>query len=41
MKAFLAACLAIVVFAVGASYVLNAFQEPAQEAFASPTGVKL
>jgi hypothetical protein len=41
MKAFIAACIAIVVIAVGASYVLDAFQKPAQQAFASPTGVKL
>ena len=41
MKAFVAACIVIVVLAVGASYVLDAFQEPAQQAYASPTGVKL
>jgi len=41
MKAFLAACVIIVVLAVCSSYVLDMFQEPAQQAFASPTGVKL
>ena len=41
MKAFVAACIVIVVLAVGASYVLDAFQEQAQQAYASPTGVKL
>ena len=41
MKAFVAACIAIVVIAVGAVYVLDVFQEPVQQAFASPTGVKL
>jgi hypothetical protein len=41
MKAFVAACIVIVVIAVGASFVLDAFQEPAQQAFASPTGVRI
>jgi hypothetical protein len=41
MKAFIVACLAIVVVAVGASFVLDRFQEPAQQAYASPTGVRI
>lgn len=41
MKAYIAACIAIVVIAVGASLILNQFQEPAQEAFASPSSVRL
>jgi hypothetical protein len=41
MKAFIVACLAIVVVAVGASLVLDRFQEPAQQAYASPTGVRI
>ena len=41
MKAFLVACVAIVVIAVGASMVLNHYQEPVEEAFSSPTGVRI
>jgi hypothetical protein len=41
MKAFIVACLAIVVVAIGASFVLDRFQEPAQQAYASPTGVRI
>jgi hypothetical protein len=41
MKAFLVACVAIVVIAVGASVVLDRYQEPAETAYASPTGVRI
>jgi hypothetical protein len=41
MKAFLAACVAIVIIAVGASIVLNHYQESAEVAFSSPTGVRI
>ena len=41
MKAFLLACLAIVVIAVGALYVLDSYQKSAESAFASPTGVRI
>jgi len=40
MKAFLAACLAIVVIAVGASLVLDRLQKPAETAFTT-TGVRI
>ena len=33
MKAFIVACLAIIVLAVGASYVLDRYQEPVDAAF--------
>jgi hypothetical protein len=35
MKAFLIACVAIVVIAVGASLTLDMFQKPAEQAFAT------
>jgi hypothetical protein len=41
MPSFIAACVVAVVLAVGAGFVLDAFQEPAQVAFKSPTGVRL
>ena len=41
MKSFLVACIAIIVIAVGASYVLNHYQEPVSEAFASPSSVRI
>jgi hypothetical protein len=40
MKAFLVACVAIVVIAIGASYVLDRYQEPVSEAFAT-TGARI
>jgi hypothetical protein len=40
MKAFLLACVAIVVIAAAAVVVLDRIQEPAQQAFAT-TGVRL
>ena len=33
MKAFIVACIAIVLIAVGASLVLERYQQPANEAF--------
>ncbi len=41
MKAFLVACIAIVVIAVGASVVLDRYQEPTSEAYASPSSVRI
>jgi hypothetical protein len=41
MKAFIVACVAVVVVAVGAALVLDRYQEPADVAFASPTGVRI
>ena len=40
MKAFLIACLAIIVLAVGASVVLDLYQKPAEAAF-STSGVRI
>lgn len=41
MKAFLSACIAIVVIAIGAALVLNKLNKPVDEAFASPTSVRI
>jgi hypothetical protein len=41
MKSFLVACVAIVVIAVGASYVLARYQEPVSEAYSSPSSVRI
>jgi hypothetical protein len=40
MKAFLAACVAIVVIAIGASLVLDYYQKSAEAAFAT-TGARI
>jgi hypothetical protein len=40
MKAFVAACLAIIVIAVGAAVVLELYQAPAERAFAT-TGARI
>jgi hypothetical protein len=41
MKAFIIACVAVVVVAVGAALVLDRYQEPVDVAFASSTGVRM
>jgi hypothetical protein len=41
MKAFLSACVVIVVIAVGAAVVLDKINKPADEAFASPSSVRI
>jgi hypothetical protein len=41
MKAFLIACAAIIVIAIGAFFALDHYQEPAEVAFSSPTGVRI
>jgi hypothetical protein len=41
MKAFIVACLAIAVIAVGASMLLDGYQRPAESAYSSPTGVRI
>jgi hypothetical protein len=40
MKAFLASVVVVVVIAVGANFVLNGFQKPAESAYTSPTGAR-
>ncbi len=40
MKAFLAAVAAVIVIAVGASFVLRSVQTPAESAYTSPTGAR-
>jgi len=41
MKSFLVACIAIIVIAVGAAFVLDKYQEPADVAFAMPSSVRI
>lgn len=40
MKAFIASVIALVVIAVGANFVLNGIQKPAESAYTSPTGAR-
>jgi hypothetical protein len=40
MKAFLASIVALVVIAVGANFILNGIQIPAESAYTSPTGAR-
>jgi hypothetical protein len=41
MKAFLASCAVAIIVAVGAVYVLDAYQKPADVTYTSSTGVRL
>ena len=41
MRTFLMSCAAAIVIAVGAAVVLNLVNKPADNAFHSPTGVRL
>jgi hypothetical protein len=41
MQSFILACVAAVVIAFGAVYVLEAVQQPASTAYASPTGARI
>ena len=41
MKAFLSACIVIVVIAVGAAVVLDKINKPAEEAFSSEPSVRI
>jgi hypothetical protein len=41
MQSFIAACVVAIIIAVGAVYVLDSYQEPADVAYASSTGVRL
>jgi hypothetical protein len=40
MKSFVAACVAIVVIAIGAAFVLEGYQKPAERAFTT-TGARI
>ncbi len=40
MKAFLAGVAAVVIVAVGASFVLKGIQSPTESAYTSPTGAR-
>jgi len=41
MKSFVIACAVAVVVALGSAYVLNAFNQTAEHAFSSRTGVRV
>jgi len=41
MKAFIVACVAIIVIAVGAAFMLDRYQEPADVAFTAPASVRI
>lgn len=41
MPSFLAAVIVAIVVAIGASAVLNHYQQSAEHAYASPTGVRI
>lgn len=41
MKSFLASCVVAAVIAVGAVIVLNQIQKPVENAFTSPTAVRI
>jgi hypothetical protein len=41
MKAFIVACIAVAVLAIAAAIVLDRYQEPAEVAYSSPTGVRI
>jgi hypothetical protein len=41
MQSFIAACVIAIVIAIGAVYVLDSYQEPADVAYTSSTGVRL
>jgi hypothetical protein len=41
MKAFIIACVAVIVIAIGGAMVLNHYQEPVTTAFTSSTSVRI
>jgi hypothetical protein len=41
MKSFLTACVVAIVLALGAAYVLETFQQPADHAYASSSGARI
>jgi hypothetical protein len=41
MKSFIIACVVAVVVAFGSAFILNQYQETAQTAFSSSTGVRV
>ena len=41
MRSFLVSCAAAVVIALGAALVLSQVQKPVEQAFQSPTGVRI
>lgn len=41
MRSFIVACVAALVIAIGAYYVLNKYQEPVSDAFMSPSSTRI
>jgi hypothetical protein len=41
VQSFIAACVVAIIIAIGAVYVLDSYQEPAEVAYKSSTGVRL
>jgi hypothetical protein len=41
MKVFLISCAVAIIVAIGATFVLDAYQKPAEMAYKSSTGVRL
>ena len=41
MRTFVVACILAIVVAVGAAVVLEKYQQPADHAFASPSGARI
>ena len=40
MRTFVVACIAVIIVAIGAAVVLEKYQQPAEHAFASPSGAR-
>ena len=41
MNSFIAACVVALVLAIGAAFVLEGIQKPADHAYASPSGTRI
>jgi hypothetical protein len=41
MRSFIAACVALLVIAIGAAVILNAYDKSTETAYASSTGVRI
>ncbi len=41
MRAFIVSCVVAAILAAGAAVILDKFQEPAAQAFVSPTSVRI
>ncbi len=41
MRSFIAACVALLVIAIGAAVILNSYNKSVETAFSSPTSVRI